>query len=71
MLLKLVATFLALASAIAAVGSAKAPPVFTVTREYKTLTDVAPYIITATTTMTWTQSPTSTFAHATGSGLPA
>ncbi|KAJ7436509.1 hypothetical protein B0H11DRAFT_656900 [Mycena galericulata] len=30
------------------------PPVFTATRVFQTLTDVPPYIITATTTMTWT-----------------
>ncbi|KAF7355907.1 hypothetical protein MVEN_00919700 [Mycena venus] len=45
------------------------PPVFTATRVYQTLTDVPPYIITATTTMTWTQSPSTTFAHPTGPGL--
>ncbi|KAJ7186532.1 hypothetical protein C8R46DRAFT_1024581 [Mycena filopes] len=30
------------------------PPVFTATRVYQTITDVPPYIVTATTTMTWT-----------------
>ncbi|KAJ7477354.1 hypothetical protein FB451DRAFT_189402 [Mycena latifolia] len=40
-------------------------PVFTATRMYLTTTDVAPYIITATTTMTWTQSPSTTVAFAT------
>ncbi|KAJ7101991.1 hypothetical protein C8R44DRAFT_887773 [Mycena epipterygia] len=44
-------------------------PVFTATRVYQTITDVAPYIITATTTMTWTQSPSTTIAHPTGPGL--
>ncbi|KAJ6540827.1 hypothetical protein DFH09DRAFT_1323067 [Mycena vulgaris] len=43
-------------------------PVFTATRVYQTITDVAPYIITATTTMTWTQSPSTTVAHPTGPG---
>ncbi|KAJ7486845.1 hypothetical protein FB451DRAFT_1534953 [Mycena latifolia] len=43
-------------------------PVFTATRVYQTITDVPPYIITATTTMTWTQSPSTTFAHPTGPG---
>ncbi|KAJ7453015.1 hypothetical protein B0H11DRAFT_2288447 [Mycena galericulata] len=43
-------------------------PVFTVTREYKTTTDVPPYIITQTTTMTWTQSSSTTVAFPTGPG---
>jgi hypothetical protein len=30
------------------------PPVFTATRVYQTITNRPPYIITATTTMTWT-----------------
>ncbi|KAJ7711885.1 hypothetical protein B0H16DRAFT_1627222 [Mycena metata] len=46
------------------------PPVFTATRVYETITDVPPYIITATTTMTWTQSPSTSIAHPTGPGLP-
>ncbi|KAJ7358442.1 hypothetical protein B0H14DRAFT_3433812 [Mycena olivaceomarginata] len=44
------------------------PPVFTATRVYQTITDVPPYIVTATTTMTWTQSPSTTFVHPTGPG---
>ncbi|KAJ6626138.1 hypothetical protein B0H10DRAFT_1999180 [Mycena sp. CBHHK59/15] len=44
------------------------PPVFTATRVYQTLTDVPPYIVTATTTMTWTQSPSTTIANPTGPG---
>ncbi|KAJ7513257.1 hypothetical protein B0H11DRAFT_2213776 [Mycena galericulata] len=43
-------------------------PVFTATREYKTTTDVPPYIITRTTTMTWTQSSSTTVAFPTGPG---
>ena len=35
----------------------EASPVFTATRAYKTLTDVAPFIVTATTTVTWTYVP--------------
>ncbi|KAJ7108219.1 hypothetical protein C8R44DRAFT_884986 [Mycena epipterygia] len=49
--------------------SAPPMPVFTVTRVYKTITDVAPYIVTATTTMTWTQSPSTTVANPTGTGV--
>ncbi|KAJ6472345.1 hypothetical protein C8R47DRAFT_1146437 [Mycena vitilis] len=45
-------------------------PVFTATRVYQTITDVPPYIVTATTTMTWTASPSTTFAHPTGPGGP-
>ncbi|KAJ7734090.1 hypothetical protein B0H16DRAFT_1578236 [Mycena metata] len=69
MLFKAVAAVLALASAAAA-GPAAHPPVFTATRVVQTITDVAPYIVTATTTVTWTQSPSTSFAHATGTGLP-
>ncbi|KAJ7107915.1 hypothetical protein C8R44DRAFT_885305 [Mycena epipterygia] len=43
-------------------------PVFTATRVYKTTTDVPPYIITRTTTMTWTQSSSTTVAFPTGPG---
>ncbi|KAJ7909620.1 hypothetical protein B0H13DRAFT_2330208 [Mycena leptocephala] len=45
------------------------PPVFTATRVYQTITDKPPYIITATTTMTWTQSPSTTIVFPTGPGL--
>ncbi|KAJ7783954.1 hypothetical protein DFH07DRAFT_789695 [Mycena maculata] len=52
-------------------GGAPDPPVvFTATRVFNTLTDVAPYFVTATTTVTWTQSPSTTFAFPTGSGIP-
>ncbi|KAJ7111330.1 hypothetical protein C8R44DRAFT_883144 [Mycena epipterygia] len=53
---------------LAAAAPPKGPPVFTVTRVYKTITDVAPYIVDATTTMTFTQSPSTTIAHPTGPG---
>ncbi|KAJ7779465.1 hypothetical protein DFH07DRAFT_1056003 [Mycena maculata] len=43
-------------------------PVFTATREYKTITDVPPYIVTRTTTITWTQESSTTFAFPTGPG---
>ncbi|KAJ7513239.1 hypothetical protein B0H11DRAFT_2213762 [Mycena galericulata] len=43
-------------------------PVFTATREYKTTTDVPPYIIARTTTMTWTQSSSTTVVFPTGPG---
>ncbi|KAJ7166987.1 hypothetical protein C8R46DRAFT_1351183 [Mycena filopes] len=69
MLFKVVATVLAIASAVAAVPAAGAP-VFTATRVFQTITNVAPFIVTATTTVTWTQSPSTTFAHPTGTGLP-
>ncbi|KAJ7754354.1 hypothetical protein DFH07DRAFT_1061242 [Mycena maculata] len=51
-------------------GAAPGPPVFTATRVYNTLTDVPPYFVTATTTVTWTQSPSTTFAFPTGPGHP-
>ncbi|KAJ7727539.1 hypothetical protein DFH07DRAFT_851732 [Mycena maculata] len=44
-------------------------PVFTATRVYQTLTDVFPYFIPATTTITWTQSPSTTIVNPTGTGL--
>ncbi|KAJ7026622.1 hypothetical protein C8F04DRAFT_1267844 [Mycena alexandri] len=46
------------------------PPVFTATRVYETITDVPPYIVTATTTVIWTQSPSTSIAHPTGPGIP-
>ncbi|KAJ7021218.1 hypothetical protein C8F04DRAFT_1274049 [Mycena alexandri] len=70
MLFKAFATVLALTSAAAAGPAPPGPPVFTATRVFQTLTDVAPYIVTATTTVTWTQSPSTSFAHPTGTGLP-
>ncbi|KAJ6571031.1 hypothetical protein DFH09DRAFT_1313041 [Mycena vulgaris] len=70
MLFKVALSLLALASASAAVPKAgPAPLVFTATREFKSLTDVAPYIVTATTTLTWTQSPSTIIAEPTGTGI--
>ncbi|KAK7000672.1 hypothetical protein R3P38DRAFT_3285511 [Favolaschia claudopus] len=43
--------------------------VFTAVRAYKVLTDVSPFIVTKTTTFVWTQSPTTTIAEPTGSGI--
>ncbi|KAJ7434321.1 hypothetical protein B0H11DRAFT_2296329 [Mycena galericulata] len=40
--------------------------VFTATRVVNTVTDVAPYIVQATSTVTWTQSPSTSIASATG-----
>ncbi|KAJ7734096.1 hypothetical protein B0H16DRAFT_1578251 [Mycena metata] len=68
MLFKAVAAVLAVVSTVAA--AAAHPPVFTATRVIQTITDAAPYIVTATTTVTWTQSPSTSFAHATGTSLP-
>ncbi|KAJ6585757.1 hypothetical protein B0H19DRAFT_1250534 [Mycena capillaripes] len=70
MLFQVVFSVLALASTVVAAAPPKGPPpVFTATRVYQTLTDVAPYIVTATTTVTWTQSPSTTMVHPTGPGL--
>ncbi|KAF8193989.1 hypothetical protein K438DRAFT_1969281 [Mycena galopus ATCC 62051] len=69
MLFKVTFSILALASAVVATSKKDHPPVFTAIREYKTLTDIAPYIVTATTTLTWTQSPTTSIAAPTGSGV--
>ncbi|KAJ7455651.1 hypothetical protein B0H11DRAFT_2066901 [Mycena galericulata] len=63
-----VLSVLALASVASAVPNAP-PPVFTATRVFNTLTDVAPYIITATSTVTWTQSPSTVIAFPTGTGV--
>ncbi|KAK7007822.1 hypothetical protein R3P38DRAFT_3211469 [Favolaschia claudopus] len=82
MLFKVAVFFLAFASAVVAAPKrprqANEPPrsVFTATREFKTLTDVAPYIVTKTTTMVWTAnnslcsaSPTTTLTQPTGPGI--
>ncbi|KAJ7669591.1 hypothetical protein B0H17DRAFT_1086692 [Mycena rosella] len=71
--------FTTLMLAFAAVGAVQAgvigarqgdpPPVFTATRTYETTTDVYPYIVTATTFITWTQSPTTIIAQPTGPGI--
>ncbi|KAJ6514211.1 hypothetical protein C8R47DRAFT_1206588 [Mycena vitilis] len=44
------------------------PAVFTFTREVKMFTDVAPFIVTSTTFLTVTPSPTTSIAFPTGSG---
>ncbi|KAJ6485374.1 hypothetical protein C8R47DRAFT_1129991 [Mycena vitilis] len=70
MFLKVVCTVLALASFAAAAAAPKGnAPVFTATRAYQTITDVAPYIVTKTTTFTWTQSPSTQLSHPTGPGI--
>ncbi|KAK7040473.1 hypothetical protein R3P38DRAFT_3180185 [Favolaschia claudopus] len=75
MLFKVAVFFLAFASAVVAAPKrprqANEPPrsVFTATREFKTLTDVAPFIVTKTTTMVWTASPTTTLTQPTGPGI--
>ncbi|KAJ7351280.1 hypothetical protein DFH08DRAFT_1078377 [Mycena albidolilacea] len=68
MLFKVFLSIFALASTVVAVPKEHAP-VFTATRVYKTLTDVAPFIVTGTTTVTWTQSPSTVVATPTGPGL--
>ncbi|KAJ7077671.1 hypothetical protein B0H15DRAFT_954963 [Mycena belliarum] len=64
---------IALVAAAAAVHAApidtpENPRIFTATRVYQTITDVEPYIITATTIMTWTAGPSTTVAFPTGPG---
>ncbi|KAK7036291.1 hypothetical protein R3P38DRAFT_619939 [Favolaschia claudopus] len=49
-------------------GPPGGPKTFTATRVYKTITDEFPYIIEATTTVTWTAGPTTTITHPTGPG---
>ncbi|KAJ7936276.1 hypothetical protein B0H13DRAFT_2649408 [Mycena leptocephala] len=68
MLFKVLLSMFSLASAVVTVPE-EAAPVFTATRVYKTLTDVAPFIGTGTTTVTWTQSPSTVVARPTGPGL--
>ncbi|KAJ7291557.1 hypothetical protein C8J57DRAFT_1273418 [Mycena rebaudengoi] len=69
MFFKAFCVFSALALAIAA-PVPEAGDVFTVTRIYHTFTDRPPYIIDATTTMTFTASPTTTIQFPTGPGEP-
>ncbi|KAJ7175083.1 hypothetical protein C8R43DRAFT_975853 [Mycena crocata] len=52
----------------AAVPQEKAK-VFTVTRVVHSLTDVAPFIVDATTTLTFTPSPSTSIAFPTGTGI--
>ncbi|KAJ7064304.1 hypothetical protein C8F01DRAFT_1130925 [Mycena amicta] len=68
--LKNLAVIAALSVAACVKAAPADPPVFTATRVYQTITDVPPYIITQTTTFTWTQSPSTTIANPTGTGLP-
>ncbi|KAJ7153886.1 hypothetical protein C8R43DRAFT_1126561 [Mycena crocata] len=49
--------------------SAQQGRVFTATRVFNTLTDVAPFIVKATTVTTWTASPSTTVVQPTGPGL--
>ncbi|KAJ7216867.1 hypothetical protein B0H12DRAFT_1153929 [Mycena haematopus] len=72
MLFKVVVSVLAFASAGVAASKpdrSQELPVFTATRAYKTITDVAPYIVTATTTVIWTASPSTVISEPTGPGL--
>ncbi|KAF8177779.1 hypothetical protein K438DRAFT_1978397 [Mycena galopus ATCC 62051] len=57
--------------AVAAAVPQDVPQPFTVTRVFKTITDVAPFIVTDTTVFTFTPSPTTSIAFPTGSGLPS
>ncbi|KAK7042849.1 hypothetical protein R3P38DRAFT_3179385 [Favolaschia claudopus] len=68
MLLKAFFSLLALAISVKA-APAEPGHVFTAVRVYKALADVSPYIVTKTTTFAWTQSPTTTIAEPTGSGI--
>ncbi|KAJ7912290.1 hypothetical protein B0H13DRAFT_2327459 [Mycena leptocephala] len=49
-------------------AAAQNQPVYTATRVFNTVTDVAPFIVKATSTVTWTASPSTTFAEPTGPG---
>ncbi|KAK7007509.1 hypothetical protein R3P38DRAFT_3179403 [Favolaschia claudopus] len=68
MLFKVFFSLLALAISVKA-APAEPGHVFTAVRAYKVLTDVSPFIVTKTTTFVWTQSPTTTIAEPTGSGI--
>ncbi|KAJ7896635.1 hypothetical protein B0H14DRAFT_3124857 [Mycena olivaceomarginata] len=59
---------LSLLSFVMAVPQDK-PDVFTVTRQVKVLTDVAPFIVTSTTVFTFTPSATTSIANPTGTGV--
>ncbi|KAJ7628010.1 hypothetical protein DFH06DRAFT_1226920 [Mycena polygramma] len=58
---------LSVLSFVAAVPQQAPPPPFTVTRVFKTITDVAPFITERTTTFTFTPSPSTSIAFPTGS----
>ncbi|KAJ6562199.1 hypothetical protein B0H19DRAFT_1259781 [Mycena capillaripes] len=45
------------------------PPPFTVTRVFKTITDVQPFIVDRTTVFTFTPSPSTSVAFPTGTGV--
>ncbi|KAJ6573231.1 hypothetical protein B0H10DRAFT_2237203 [Mycena sp. CBHHK59/15] len=68
MLFQAVLIVSAIATALAA-GPQSGPPVFTATRVFKTVTDEAPFIVTATSTVTWTMSPSTVIPSPTGPGL--
>ncbi|KAK7014017.1 hypothetical protein R3P38DRAFT_3277700 [Favolaschia claudopus] len=70
MLSKILFLLFAIAASVQAAFIPEPREVFTATRVYKTLTDVPPFIIEATTTFTWTAGPETTVAHPTGPGLP-
>ncbi|KAJ7910855.1 hypothetical protein B0H13DRAFT_2328908 [Mycena leptocephala] len=59
---------LSLLSFVAAVPQ-DIPPAMTVTRVFKTITDVAPFIVDRTTVFTFTPSPSTSIAFPTGTGL--
>ncbi|KAJ7478292.1 hypothetical protein FB451DRAFT_1396072 [Mycena latifolia] len=60
---------LLLLSAIASAAAVNGPPEpFTVTRVFHTITDVAPFIVDATTTTVFTPSPSTVIAFPTGPG---
>ncbi|KAF8209150.1 hypothetical protein K438DRAFT_2012434 [Mycena galopus ATCC 62051] len=58
------------ALAVASAVPQDIPPPFTVTRVFKTITDVAPFIVDTTTVFTFTPSPSTSIAFPTGTGLP-
>ncbi|KAJ7438623.1 hypothetical protein B0H11DRAFT_2254440 [Mycena galericulata] len=58
---------LATLSFVAAIPQ-ETPDALVVTRVYKTLTDVSPFIVSATTVFTFTPSPSTSIAFATGPG---
>ncbi|KAJ7164415.1 hypothetical protein C8R46DRAFT_1099465 [Mycena filopes] len=49
---------------------ADVPKAITVTRVFHTLTDVAPFIVDATTVFSFTPSPTTSIPFPTGTGAP-
>ncbi|KAJ7434821.1 hypothetical protein B0H11DRAFT_2257908 [Mycena galericulata] len=60
-------TVLATVSFVAAIPQ-EIPDAIVATRVFKTLTDVAPFIVPATTVFTFTPSPSTSIAFPTGSG---